>query len=213
MRYPILMADLIDSRKKESNETINNLKDIVNYVNKEWSTQILSPLTITLGDEFQGVIKSLKDAYKIIFALEEQIIKRNLHFKLRYVIHWGEIETPINDKVAHEMLGSGLTTAREKLNELKTSKRRFFVLLDNDTRNNQEIMNDLFTLYENYVDQWKSKEYHIVKEFLLERNYQEVAKNLSMNISSAWRRNKTLNMEEYFICRKLILKLTPTPHD
>jgi len=206
MNYPILMADIISSRKEKPSELLSDFKRLIGFINKKWSKEILSPLTITLGDEFQCVINTIENGLKIIFDIEEQIIKDNLNFKLRYVLNYGEIDTQINKKVAHEMLGSGLFQTREKLNELKTSKNRFKIILEHN-QNAQEVLNELFKLYENYVDNWKQNELHIVKEFIQNKHYKEVAKILNMNISSSWKRYKSLNIEEYFICKKLILHL------
>lgn len=203
MDYPILMADIINSRKGNQKKTISDLRNIVNFINEIWSDEILSPLTITLGDEFQGVINTMDNGYRIIFEIEEQIIKCNLKLKLRYVLNFGSIETQINNNSAYEMLGSGLTFARETLNNMKTGKSRFRIILGR--QKHEDVMNGLFKIYENYLDSWKQKDYHIVKEFLLNKTYQEVAEILNINISSSWRRYKSLNMEEYKIVKKIIL--------
>lgn len=200
------MADIINSRKFNSKELITDFKLIVHNINHKWSQEILSPLTITLGDEFQGVINSTESAFRIIFDIEEEIIKQNYKIKLRYVLNVGKIDTQINNKIAYEMLGEGLTIAREKLNDLKTSKNRFQIITMQNLKA-QDIMNDLFKIYENYIDSWKTTEFYIVKEFLLNKTYQVVAENLGMNISSTWRRQKSLNIEEYSICKNLILNL------
>lgn len=204
--YPILMADMLNSRKRNSNQLISEFKHLIAAINKKWKKQILSPLTITLGDEFQGLIDTPENAIKIIFDLEEEIIKNTYDIKLRYVLNEGEIETAINNKIAYGMLGKGLTEARENLTKLKSTKHRFKIITE---PNNQylNIINDLFIIYENYVDNWKPNEYFIVKEFILNKSYQEVAELLDMNVSSAWRRQRTLNIEEYNICKNTILKL------
>jgi hypothetical protein len=206
MDYPILMADVIDSRNVNSTNLMLEFKNVVKYINTKWSKEILSPLTITLGDEFQGIVNSTENIFKIIFDIEEIIIKESLNLKLRYVVNLGKIETKINNKIAYEMLGEGLTLAREKLIELKSNKNRFKII----TKQNiiaQDIINDLFKIYENYVDGWKGNELYIVNEFLQGKDYKEIAKKLNVNISSSWRRQKSLNIEEYFTCKKLIINL------
>jgi hypothetical protein len=204
--YPILMADMLNSRKRNSNQLISEFKHLIAAINKKWKKQILSPLTITLGDEFQGLIDTPENAIKIIFDLEEEIIKNTYDIKLRYVLNEGEIETAINNKIAYGMLGKGLTEARENLTKLKSTKHRFKIITE-PNKQYLNIINDLFIIYENYVDNWKPNEYFIVKEFILNKSYQEVAELLDMNVSSAWRRQQTLNIEEYNICKNTILKL------
>ena len=212
MEYPILMADIIKSRKGNSQEILNDFKKLVGFINLNWVESIVSPLTITLGDEFQGVINTTQNAFQIMIAMEEEIIKNNYAIKLRYVLHVGEIDTQINRSSAYEMLGEGLTTARKSLNELKKSKNRFLVS-SNKSSESLDIINDLFRLLESFIDSWKSKEYVFVNEFLLNKSYQEIAENLNMNVSSSWRRKKSLNMEEYALCKKLILKINSKIYD
>lgn len=212
MDYPILMADIIDSRKRDSKKLMVELKKLVTTINKKWGTKILSPLTITLGDEFQGVIKNIESTYEIIFDIEELIISNGLKLKLRYVLNYGKIDTKINKNIAYEMLGSGLTIARERLKDLKSNKNRFLIILNRNDKI-EEAINDVFKLYENYIDNWKYNEYVIVKEFLKNRNYKDVARVLNVNASTSWRRFKSLNIKEYSICKKLILDINKMTND
>jgi SatD family (SatD) len=206
MDYHILMADIVNSRNHNSNKLILEFRQIINHINKKWAKEIISPLTITLGDEFQGIISTSENAYKIIFDIEEEIIKNNQKLKLRYVFNIGNIDTPINKNIAYEMLGEGLTTAREKLNELKKNKNRFQIITKQNTKA-QEIMNNLFRIYSSYIDNWKPSDFYIIKEFLLNKHYQEIAESLNINISSSWRRQKSLNIEAYSISKNLILNI------
>lgn len=206
MKYPILMADIVDSRKADQILLINEFKRAVHYINNRWEMSIMSPLTITLGDEFQGVIKDMESCYKLVFDMEEFIIEHSLSIKLRYVMNYGIIETPINRDIAYEMLGDGLTQAREQLNKLKSSSNRFMILSDKNEMNSA-VISDLFLLYGSYIDSWKLNEYRLVSEFLKNKDYKVVANNLGMNKSSTWRRYKSLHIEEYNTTKDLILTL------
>ena len=204
--HVVLMADIIDSRKFNSKELISDFKRLANFINKKWKKVIVSPITITLGDEFQSVIDTEMNAVRIIFEIEEFIIKSKFQFKLRYVMNYGRIETSVNSSIAYEMLGEGLSKTREKLNKLKTSKKRFsFLSLQN--QKNQVNMNKLFVIYQNFVDQWRQNEFEFVHLFLEGKSYQSIAAELNINTASAWKRQKSLHIEEYFICKDLIFSL------
>src|ERR1700759_4336017 len=99
----ILMADIIGSRKADQAALMNDFKDLVAEVNK--TSNMLSPLTITLGDEFQGLLEGAEDALKVIWKLEETIVEKELNFKLRYVVVEGFIETPFNKEIAYGVMG------------------------------------------------------------------------------------------------------------
>lgn len=204
MKYPILMADIIDSRYSESSMLMYEFKNLVLNINKLKKNDLISPLTITLGDEFQGIASSIKSAINLIFLTEEFLLSNELQFKLRYVLNYGIIDTPINKNIAYEMLGEGLSEARTKLNHLKESNRRFSINLKIEQKNVEKILNDSFQIYQYFVDNWKIEEYNLVGEFLAQKDYKIIAKELNMNRSSTWRRQKSLNIEEYETVKRII---------
>lgn len=206
MNYPILMADIVNSGQKDSKKLMTQFKTIIQSINEKRNKNLLSPLTITLGDEFQGIIDNVQNGIEIIFEIEELIIQNQFDFKLRYVLNFGEIETEINNKIAYEMLGEGLTTAREKLNSLKNDKSRFEILLPKNLLG--DIINNSFIIYQSIIDSWQLKDYNIVFEFLIHDDYKIVANNVSLNISSAWRRRNSLKIYEYKTIKKIILDLS-----
>jgi hypothetical protein len=73
---------MIHSTEYEGFKLQEKFKETTEYINRKFSKKLVSPLTITLGDEFQGIAKSLKNSILIIISLEEHILKNNafLHF-------------------------------------------------------------------------------------------------------------------------------------
>lgn len=205
MNSVILMADIQESRTKPSRQLIRDFQALITLVNKKRKSFLLSPLTITLGDEFQGVLKSVKDAIETIVLLEENIIHQRFRFKLRYVLYVGPIDTKINRKTAHGMLGAGLTTARENLLLLKKEKDRF--LLKTRNAKNDYRLNRAFLVYQNFIDLWKMSDYKIISEFLYMKDYKEIADTMNVNTSTAWRRRGSLKIPQYIALRELILSL------
>src|SRR2546421_13076826 len=97
----ILMADIVESSKMEPGQLMADFKKVVELINEKHVKNILSPLTITLGDEFQGVINGAEAALQVIFNIEEELLKLTKPFKMRYVLVEGKIDTPLNRKNAH----------------------------------------------------------------------------------------------------------------
>jgi hypothetical protein len=58
--YFILMDDVIGSRRLDPGKVRRQLKDLLSACNRDLRAKILSPYTTTLGDEFQGVPRSLR---------------------------------------------------------------------------------------------------------------------------------------------------------
>jgi hypothetical protein len=197
------MADIVSSRTKDQNDLMTRFKAIVKQVDTASRKTLLSPITITLGDEFQCVASSLSSALKIIISLEEIIVKKEAGFKLRYVLLEGEIATPINPEIAYEMLGSGLTEARELLAELKKAKNRICVKIRNEKRSN--AINDAFVALQDITDDWKlKKDYYIVAKFLESGDYKQVAIELNKERSLMWKRGKSLRIEAYMALKNVI---------
>lgn len=99
-----LIADIIASKKmKERAQTQQILSDILDKMNEEFSEQIESKLTITLGDEFQCIVSEMETAFLLIdrITLELQLMtiaQLDEEISLRWGIGIGELITPIKDK-------------------------------------------------------------------------------------------------------------------
>ncbi len=201
----ILMADIINSRNMKQAGLMVSFKELVAQANKERGDQLLSPLTITLGDEFQGVLPSLSAALGLIFFIEECIIASGRPFTLRYVLEEGIIDTPINPKRAYEMLGSGLTLAREALTALKEEKNRFDIRLEDKKK--QAAINNSFVALQGITDEWKQKDYYILAAFLQQPDYKKVAADLKKERSLMWKRERSLKLKQYTALKKVVTYL------
>lgn len=129
MQY-ILMGDVINSRRKDSELLWNDLNEIVEKANDEFSTYILSPLQIKIGDEFQVVMKDMASSLQLLYYLKVYFTYKNI--KVRFAIGYGEIETAINSYSANNMMGKGLTATYEILNDKKDPNRYRFYIEDNE---------------------------------------------------------------------------------
>lgn len=201
-KYHILMADIVKSREKNSVGVMNDFKDIVFRIQELHCDKFLSPPTITLGDEFQCIVTSALDGVEVIFAFEEMLIKLDKSLKFRYILNFGPIDTAINPVIAYGMLGDGLTVARGLLGKYKTKKKRFVFNLRKAVLSKE--LGLAFKIFQSIVDEWKTKDYRIVNEFLIHEDYKKVAKNLNKDASLMWRRKKSLRLPEYQAIKELI---------
>lgn len=201
-QHYIVMADIVKSGSYDERELGENFSRIVSLCNKKCASQLLSPNTITLGDEFQGIAASLKSSVDILFCLEETLLAEKFPFKLRYVVHYGEIETDINRSVAYGMMGAGLTFARERLTEKKRSRPRFNFIVNKSSTD--VSLNKLFRLVELLSNYWRPVDCDLIQELLLTDNNFDVAEKLGKDRSLIWRRRRHLRIEEYQILKELI---------
>jgi len=205
MNY-ILMGDVVSSKDYDSQTLQKQLHNITESCNKALRNDLLSPYTITLGDEFQGIPNTLLTAIRTLFFYEEECLRQNLDFKLHYVVHYGKIDTKINPEIAYEMMGPGLTKARELLGSKKRDRKRFQILLDNKVLTQQ--LNRLFEVLDSIIRSWKIDDYLLILDMINNDNNAEVGEKHDKNRDQIWKRRKTLMVHEYNLIKKAIVTST-----
>ena len=203
-QYYIVMADVIRSRSYDGSDLMSEFMRIVEECNAAHMGAILSPYTITLGDEFQGVADSLRSAIDSILFLEDRLLTVRPAFMLRYVIVYGEIDTPINSQIAHGMTGPGFVFARELLTKKRRGRRRFQLKLSDLPYTDD--LNLLFRLLELLSGHWKEKDYALIRELVWNGDDADVASRFGKTKSQIWKRRKTLQIEEYVTVKELLLR-------
>lgn len=205
----ILMADVVDSRNFPQNKLMKTFKKITDEINHEKRNVLISPVTITLGDEFQCIVKNVEAGIALMIAIDEKRLHEMADFKLRYVLVEGGIDTPINHEIAYGMLGEGLTMAREQLVEYKNSYHRYAIQLNN-TKKSEALANALI-VYQNIIDSWNmEKDYSLIARFLELKDYKLVADEMGKTRSQIWKREKSLNLEAYFSIKQVINYIAET---
>lgn len=203
MKHYIVMADIIGSRGIRPDSLMTDFKSLVTVVNRRLRKRLLSPLTITLGDEFQGVAVDLEAACSVLLEMEAGRVGKGYDFGLRYVIHYGDIGTPLNRRRAHEMLGKGLTDARTMLSMAREEKCR--VRVTAGRRGEGRILEDAFLILADLVDGWDPvRDFPLAAAFMHDPDYKSVALAMGKNRSQTWKRRRSLRMDDYFRLRRII---------
>jgi hypothetical protein len=203
MEHFILMSDIKYLGSNNQDGVKKELQNVIGVINKINKNHFITPLDLVLPNEFQGITNSLQGSLEILFDIEECLIENNLDFKLKHVLYHDTIETVQSKHSAYERLGFGLIDARERLQLIKKTDNRFLIATSNEKTS--LYLNNLFMIYEDYIDSWKKSDYEYVKAFLNHMNYKEVAELFSINISSGWRREKSLKMKQYYTIKEMIL--------
>lgn len=128
-RYAILMGDLVGSETAESVQRVHRVFNAaIQWANDRHGERISSPLTITLGDEFQGLIGDLEHALLAASDLRLKLMSDGV--ACRFVIGVAELKTRVNPERAWNMMGPGLSAARDKLNDKSSSNAHRFSFPD-----------------------------------------------------------------------------------
>lgn len=196
------MGDIVGSRDVNSEvELYRNFNEAIIVANKEYKNIIVSPLTVTLGDEFQGLTNNLTDSFTMANKLRVDFLKRNIN--MRFVIGDSEIDsTIINKKNSWNMLGKGLAEARELLNDkrLKNSYRFNFLKKKNIELMNllEDMVNTLGESMTKIEQKWNSNQITTIIEYRKQGyNRMKVAEKLGRNRSSLYKSLKSAQVSLY----------------
>ncbi|MCD6020170.1 MAG: hypothetical protein K0S53_3291 [Bacteroidetes bacterium] len=203
MDHFILMSAVRHSGSSNKENIHKELQNVIAVINRIHKKHFITSLDMVMPYEFQGITNSLQGSLEMIFDIEECIIENNLDFKLKHVLYHDTLETIQSKHTAYERLGFGLIDARQRLDLIKKTDSRFLIATSNEQ--SSLYLNNLFLIYEDYLDSWKKSDYKYVKAFLNHMNYKEVAELFKLNVSSGWRREKTLKMKQYYTIKEMIL--------
>lgn len=195
------MGDIVRSSEADQIRLQQNFARLIQQINENHREQLASPLTITLGDEFQGVVNSVENAAEIIMALEEFRWELDMTILIRYSLTLGEIATDINREMAYGMLGEGLAVAREALIEMKSEEDR--LVLKGEFARKEQMELSLNLLLELQTE-WKWKDRDIIKGYFRFGGYKEVAKAINKDVSLIWKRFRSLEFSSYGKRKKLV---------
>lgn len=125
--FAVLMGDVVASERHPQPDTLHaRFNAAVDKQNTALRTDMASPLTITLGDEFQGLLSSLVAAAQAARAIRFDLMQDAID--CRFVIGRVDLKTQVNPERAWNMMGPGFASARKKLNEKRGSSRYRFSL-------------------------------------------------------------------------------------
>lgn len=190
------MGDLVQSENSLPYPRLHQcFNEAVEDQNRAHETTLLSPLTITLGDEFQGLVQSLGQA---------ALIARNLRLRLladdidcRFVIGLAHIETPINNKQAWNMMGPGLSRARKKLNQKKPNQFYRFSLLDDPKI---ELMLDALGAGLSMIETgWTKQQCADITALMVGLSPVELAEKRNVSVHNIYKIRRSGNFDAYVI--------------
>lgn len=202
-KYWILMADVRGSSQKDGAALMSQFQALVKKANESFAERILSPLSITLGDEFQGVVTDLATVGELIYFFDEALLISDPHYDLRFVAHYGSIDTDINRQTSYGMLGDGLTDARKRLNGLKKSEEQIQITGTSDVAFDR-IITLAFRWYRSVYSDWPEKDRAIAYDFYRGAEYKKVAEMHGKDPSSMWRKAQTLKIKDFKAACELI---------
>ena len=183
----VLIADIEASRDVEGKDREvlqKSLKDILTNLNEQ-GEGIVSPYTITLGDEFQAVFDEADHLFiqmlKIMAALHPVTV--------RFSLGIGSIDTPLNTEQALGMDGPAFHRARKGIEMLKENGFLFGIRSEDNEDLMLKILNNSLQLLSKQMRGWNKTRIKILYMLKEGWDYKVISDELDIS-RTAFYKNK-----------------------
>lgn len=169
--YTVIIGDISGSKQLSSKHRYQTqlfIKSAIVQVNEEYSEMIEAPLTITKGDEFQGLFQNLSNAYHIALALERLIYPVQVKFGFGV----GQVYK-MGGRLPIEMDGPAFHHANAALQHAK--KRKICSALNTDNPELDLLVNTIFKLITAIKSRWNERHYQMFWRYKDLGTYRRVA--------------------------------------
>ena len=118
--YCAIIGDIIDSRKSTDRQALQDrFQQTLSDINREYDEYFASNLTVTLGDECQGLMNVHHLWYEVIQRLREKMAPT----RMRFGVGVGEMSTHFEKHTSIGADGQPYWSARQMLDELKKERK------------------------------------------------------------------------------------------
>lgn len=204
--YIALIGDIISSKQIENrNEAQEKLVELMNKINDKYKNYICSPFTITVGDEFQALLK----VNSPVFQLIDELAASFSPYEIRFGVGKGGILTEINKEQSIGMDGPVFWYAREAINSVHEKKyygiSKVGVILEDKAQ--EHLINTLLITGDFIKSKWTKNHFDIFSKFLEEGIYEEnfsntlIAELLGISFSAFSKRLSASGLKIYFKSR------------
>ncbi|MEY8461953.1 SatD family protein [Streptococcus merionis] len=212
MKYLALIGDFINSKEMTNRSAVQkNLKKTLANLNQKYSDFLVSRLTITLGDEFQGLFHLDAPIFKLIDDLSLALKP----YTIRFGLGLGDIVTPIDPKQSIGADGPAYWSARQAIETVHAKNdygnTKLFLVLPEPSLTIQA--NALLSASEHIKSNWRASQTEVFEAMLELGIYQEqfeqkkAADYLGLKESAFTKRLKSSGVKIYFRCRLAVQDL------
>ena len=208
MLYIALIGDLIGSKQlKNRKQAQKDLQDMMAVLNQDY---LVSPFTITTGDEFQALLRPNPEVMRLI----DQIALGFPH-PIRFGLGLGEIVTDINREQSIGSDGPAYWKARAAIEAIHEKNdygsSRIAVSLGDDELS--QAVNTVLAAASFIQSKWNTSQREVLERMLTEYIYDEnfshgeIAELLQISPSALSKRLKSSGLKVYLRNRRLAMKM------
>ena len=194
--YCAIIGDLVESRELDERWKIQEqLNKVLGQVNEKYKADIAAKFTITLGDEFQGLMHRTNETLIIL----DEIRFHMYPVKIRFGIGIGPMSTVINEAAAIGADGPAYYAAREGLLSIKNLNGKYVqpfmdtmcyvYRVASKSLEDADIFNATLSAIGFIANKWTDKQRDIITEVERgELSQRDIGKKLEITQSSVQRR-------------------------
>ena len=200
--YLALIADVIDSKMVQARFNLQKqLEETLQKMNGLFADYLASCFTLTLGDEFQALLKMNAPVFQIIDTLRSELSPT----QLRFGIGLGEIVTAIDPLQSIGADGPAYWNARAAINLVhqKNDYGNTQIYFSSGKENQDFFVNSLIASGEAIRSGWRDSQEEILLNLLKRSVYsetfsqQDLAQSLGLNPSALSKRLKSSSIRVY----------------
>ncbi|MBC8062799.1 MAG: hypothetical protein H7Y18_19380 [Clostridiaceae bacterium] len=121
--YSVINIDIVNSRKIANRDVFQNqFKSYLANLSYEYASFLVAPITLTLGDEWQIVIKDIRESYNIYLKIRQYLKSFNINCYCGIGIGTMSTREAVDTR---EMDGQVFIFARESLSIAKANKNSY----------------------------------------------------------------------------------------
>lgn len=197
----VLIGDLVASRRSSLRQQLQEqLKGALDDLNRDRSG-LISPYTLTLGDEFQVVYERADRLFADCLSIAAAVHP----VRMRFAISLGDISTELNPEQALGMDGPAFYQARDGIDALKRSGELFTLAGLNDT--DQALAAGGLGLFSHQLSKWQANRLRILSHLLQGWRVERIAKQLDISEQAVY---KNINSGGLHAVIRLLTALTDT---
>ncbi len=187
MNSIVLIGDIKSSQALDPQKR-KEIQELLQQALEDINTEeggLVSPPTITLGDEFQAVYNSADSLLQHTWKIMSELHPVNLRFSIGI----GSISTSINREQAIGMDGPAFYVARSGIDLLKESGFIYHISIADTSGNNSllNLINGSLHLVSREMSSWKKTRFTIL--YLLDQgvSFKEIAEHLDISESAVYK--------------------------
>jgi len=175
MKYLVIIGDIVGSKEISNRKNMQKIfADVLQEPSKIYSKTIISPLTLTIGDEFQAVLSNAENLFQMMNLIEHRMRK----ISLRYGLGVGEIDTEINHQSAIGMDGPAFHFARQAVELARKEGKTYYFKCKN--KSVEERINVLLNWLDFYLKKWADQTKDILYYHQKKITQKEIANKMGM---------------------------------